>query len=192
MTRPETEREYWDKAALDDTIIFDDWLTHETQEAIYTFLKWNHGENVLELGCGTGRLLNYVARSLPNRKFHGIDISREMLRQASADAPENVKFSITDGLKAEIDTEFDTAFCVTVFQHLKPDAVQSWFNEVGRLLKPNGKFLFQFIEGDEHEPFSNHYQLTDIVIWLAYAGFVLEKKYNAIHESWTWVEAVKQ
>src|SRR5262245_28937645 len=37
---------------------------------------------VLELGCGTGRNLIAAARRYPQARFHGIDISREMLATA--------------------------------------------------------------------------------------------------------------
>lgn len=37
------------------------------------------GGSVLEIGCGTGRNLVKAARLYPQAKFHGIDISQEML-----------------------------------------------------------------------------------------------------------------
>jgi S-adenosylmethionine-diacylgycerolhomoserine-N-methlytransferase len=40
------------------------------------------GGHVLELGCGTGRNLVAAARRYPQARFHGIDISSEMLATA--------------------------------------------------------------------------------------------------------------
>ncbi len=40
------------------------------------------GGTVLEIGCGTGRNLVRAARRYPGARFHGIDISREMLAAA--------------------------------------------------------------------------------------------------------------
>jgi len=40
------------------------------------------GGMVLEIGCGTGRNLVHAARRYPQARFHGIDISREMLAAA--------------------------------------------------------------------------------------------------------------
>lgn len=40
--------------------------------------------NVLEIGCGTGRNLVRAAQLYPGRRFHGIDISDEMLKTACA------------------------------------------------------------------------------------------------------------
>ncbi|MBA4752379.1 MAG: class I SAM-dependent methyltransferase [Sphingopyxis sp.] len=42
------------------------------------------GGHVLEIGCGTGRNLIAAARCWPGAKFHGIDISEEMLKTARA------------------------------------------------------------------------------------------------------------
>lgn len=40
------------------------------------------GENVLEVGCGTGRNLIILAKKYPNANFFGLDASSEMLRTA--------------------------------------------------------------------------------------------------------------
>jgi S-adenosylmethionine-diacylgycerolhomoserine-N-methlytransferase len=40
------------------------------------------GSHVLELGCGTGRNLIAAARRYPGARFHGVDISGEMLATA--------------------------------------------------------------------------------------------------------------
>jgi len=50
------------------------------------------GENILEVGCGTGRNLIILAKKYPNANFFGLDASSEMLRtaQTKIDA-ENLK-----------------------------------------------------------------------------------------------------
>jgi len=42
------------------------------------------GDSVLEIGCGTGRNLIKAARAYPDARFHGLDVSREMLDTAGA------------------------------------------------------------------------------------------------------------
>ncbi|MEQ1943047.1 class I SAM-dependent methyltransferase [Mesorhizobium sp. VNQ89] len=41
------------------------------------------GGSVLELGCGTGRNLIQAAQAYPDARFHGLDISAEMLETAA-------------------------------------------------------------------------------------------------------------
>ena len=40
------------------------------------------GQSVLEVGCGTGRNLAWMARRYPEARFYGLDISRAMLETA--------------------------------------------------------------------------------------------------------------
>ena len=47
-------------------------------------LKPGPGDTVLEIGCGTGRNLIKAARTYPEARFFGLDVSREMLRAAAA------------------------------------------------------------------------------------------------------------
>ena len=43
-----------------------------------------HGDNVLEIGCGTGRNLVKLARAYPEARLFGLDVSQEMLATAAA------------------------------------------------------------------------------------------------------------
>lgn len=45
-------------------------------------LECRPGMAVLELGCGTGRNLELIARTWPGARLHGLDISGEMLKNA--------------------------------------------------------------------------------------------------------------
>lgn len=45
-------------------------------------MRVNEGDHVLEIGCGTGRNLDILARKYPDTKFYGLDASAEMLRNA--------------------------------------------------------------------------------------------------------------
>ena len=45
-------------------------------------MKISEGENVLEIGCGTGRNLAILARKFPDAKFFGLDASAAMLETA--------------------------------------------------------------------------------------------------------------
>jgi S-adenosylmethionine-diacylgycerolhomoserine-N-methlytransferase len=53
------------------------------------------GENVLEIGCGTGRNLAILAKRCPNTNFFGLDASAAMLDTASAKAAKSGITNIT-------------------------------------------------------------------------------------------------
>lgn len=65
------------------------------------------GGTVLELGCGTGRNLILAARKYPAARFHGIDISQEMLITARANvarAGQADRVTLAQGDASSVDT----------------------------------------------------------------------------------------
>jgi SAM-dependent methyltransferase len=103
--------------------------------------------NVLEIGCGTGRITRALA------KFFGhvwaVDISEEMVRQAREalrDFPNAHVFQNNgrDLAVFENPPRFDFAFSYIVFQHIPSrDVIESYMCEVHRLLRPGALFKFQ-------------------------------------------------
>jgi SAM-dependent methyltransferase len=105
---------------------------------------------VLEIGCGAGR----VTRALAGRfgEVYGVDISGEMIRQATAalaDRPNaHVRQNNGKDLAVLGDLVFDFAFSSIVFQHIPSrEIVENYVREVHRLLRPGGLFKFQ-VQGD--------------------------------------------
>lgn len=97
---------------------------------------------ILEIGCGTGRMTEFIAQSF--EEVVGVDISGEMIRQGKERLKDisNVKLIETDGSTFPLeDNYFDTAFSYIVFQHIKTkEMVESNFKEVYRVLKAWGLF----------------------------------------------------
>ena len=182
MNRQQFEREYWNKNALDpevDKKYISDLDTGECLEAIGKL----EGE-VLEIGCGVGRLMK--------RGYHGIDISENMIDIARERKSECI-FQVNNGQDIPYpDDYFNSVYSVLVFQHIPIANVYYYISEASRVLKDKGKFVFQFIEGDEDEPFSKHYNLSDIVEIMDYNDFVVKSvKKSLVHHMWTWVYAKK-
>ena len=89
---------------------------------------------ILDLACGTGRLLNFAT--------DGLDSSQAMLQQAQAKHP-RINFHQSSAL----DTPFpDDAFdAISSFHFLMHLDLQEWkllFEEVYRILRPGGQFIF--------------------------------------------------
>lgn len=97
--------------------------------------------NVLDLGCGTGRLLDRLATKFPNLRGTGLDLSPNMLRVARLSNRHRPRLIYVEG-KAELlpfgDGQFDAVFNTISFLHyLEPQQVIS---EVSRVLTPGGRF----------------------------------------------------
>ncbi|MBK9191974.1 MAG: class I SAM-dependent methyltransferase [Crocinitomicaceae bacterium] len=98
------------------------------------WLKSN--KNVLDLGCGTGRFLDLASQ--------GSDFSDEMLRIAGKKYPEKLlHHAAGSSIPAENDS-LDAVFSMHVFMHLSQSDIQDIVNEVYRVLKPGGTFIFDF------------------------------------------------
>lgn len=103
------------------------------------------GKVALEIGCGVGRVSEFIARDF--YKLVAVDISREMLKIGRVRVPaNNILWLCNDGvsLSPVEDRSVDLIFSLAVFQHI-PDAatVVDYFEEAARVLKPGGWFVFQ-------------------------------------------------
>ena len=107
--------------------------------------------NFLDLGCGTGWAVRYVAKMTNGRgNFVGIDISKGMITQSknNTNGLPNVYFyeASSDSLPLE-SNYFDTIICTNSFHHYsKPEAALS---EVNRVLKPSGRIYILDITADD-------------------------------------------
>lgn len=99
---------------------------------------------VLELGCGTGTNLNWLAHNLPESEFIGIDLAQIHISEAEKNKAElelqNVSFFQKDVLKISTETfgKFDYVIAHGLFSWV-PDLVREKILSLyGELLNPNG------------------------------------------------------
>lgn len=178
----EDMKNYWEYAAQDPKVDQRYIADVSTKKCLKELGKLKG--DVLEIGCGVGRLIQ--------DGWCGIDISPRMLEIAKKRQPKgNYKLTL-DGNIPYKDARFGTVYSMLVFQHLKPNEVFNYIKEAHRVLKDGGLLKFQFIVGDEREPFSNHYTKEEITNWCLAAGFkTVDYKQSDIHFQWTWCEARK-
>jgi len=105
---------------------------------------------VIEIGCGAGR----ITRALSSQfgEVHGVDVSGEMVAQASralGDRP-NAHVYQNNGKDLSVlpPGPYDFAFSMIVFQHIPSrEVIYSYVREIHRLLRPGALFKFQ-VQGD--------------------------------------------
>ncbi|HEY4766321.1 MAG TPA: class I SAM-dependent methyltransferase [Candidatus Sulfotelmatobacter sp.] len=97
---------------------------------------------VVDLGCGSGE--EVVPLRKRGARVIGIDISphliavgRERLRKYGVDAELRVGSAYETHL---LDESVDVVFCMSILHHLQLDRVK---NEIRRILKPHGLFIFK-------------------------------------------------
>jgi SAM-dependent methyltransferase len=147
----------WDKRARENVRFYIDTCHYESEEAFEKSGEWdleNHilggidldpRATVLEIGCGIGRLLKPLARRAAI--VIGVDISREMVRQAQARlaALANIRIHKTEGNLSMVESSsVDFCFSFVVFQHFPAkELVFAYFQEAACVLRPGGIFRFQ-------------------------------------------------
>jgi SAM-dependent methyltransferase len=105
---------------------------------------------VLELGCGAGRMTHSFARRF--KRVYALDISSEMLQRARKIHSDrsNILWLLNNGadLACVKSNSFDLVFSYLVLQHLPKEALTGrYLEEMLRVLRPGGAFLFQFNGG---------------------------------------------
>jgi len=103
-----------------------------------------HGDRVLDLGCGNGRLRTSLdARVIPGGNYYGLDISEELLRIARGKYPHDHFFHGDFACELPFGKEnFEVVTAIASFHHLLTRREQLRFlEEVRRVLKPGG-YLF--------------------------------------------------
>lgn len=105
------------------------------------------GCGLAELGCGAGRMTRAFARRF--RSVTAIDISEEMQARAKGYLKDsgNVRWVLTDGvsLSGVESGSMDFVFSYLVLQHYpSAELIAGSIQEMMRILRPEGAFLFQF------------------------------------------------
>ena len=118
-------------------------------------------QNILEIACGTGRVTrNIMNKMISNSKLVATDINPDMMALAKqrAHAP-NVTWLQADAQQLPFeDATFDCVICQFAIMFF-PDK-QKAFNEVFRVLKSGGQFLFSTWDKIENNATSHISHLT--------------------------------
>lgn len=102
------------------------------------------GDRILDLGCGNGRLWNFLRDQQID--YTGLDISEKLIDQAKQryqSSIDNPKFLVGDILKLPLaNQEFDLVFCIATLHHIPSQQLrQQVLGEINRVLKPGGLLI---------------------------------------------------
>ncbi|MFX1398651.1 MAG: class I SAM-dependent methyltransferase [Promethearchaeota archaeon] len=109
------------------------------------YLKPVDGENILDIGCGNALTTINIAKMIPNGRITGIEISKEMAKQARENLMEknvsNVKIIQMNALDLDFINEFDAVFSNSAIHWILDQ--QSIYNVLFKALKNNGRLIVQ-------------------------------------------------
>ncbi len=135
---------------------------------------------LLDLGCGTGRLLDFVKQAWPRLHTVGLDMSDAYIRHAKRHLRWCSRTTLIVG-KAEAiplpDSSQDAVTSIYLFHELPPKVRRTVLRECARVLKPGGRLilldslqrddlpdyegLLQLFPQNYHEPFYASYTKED-------------------------------
>jgi ubiquinone/menaquinone biosynthesis C-methylase UbiE len=106
------------------------------------------GMRLVDLGCGSGRLATALHNTI-DISYIGIDIIQSLLDYAKTKAP-NYSFILHRQLSIPQPTASADMMCAfSLFTHLLHAETYIYLEEAVRVLKPNGRVVFSFLEFSE-------------------------------------------
>ena len=114
--------------------------------------KLTAGIQMLDVGCGRGRIMNRLAELYPQSRFTGMDLSSEAglsaWQEASAKRLRNVEFIVADLSHFDDTAEIDAYDFVTTFDAVHDQAKPlNVLKGIHLTLRPDGVYLMQDIKG---------------------------------------------
>jgi len=99
----------------------------------------NKNDQLLDFGCGNGRLLEFIYGENLKVNYTGIDISKELIEIAKGHYG-NEKFSVIEkeGKTFFRKGQFDTIMSIAVFHHFTPNMAENALKEMRKILKKDG------------------------------------------------------
>jgi ubiquinone/menaquinone biosynthesis C-methylase UbiE len=128
-----------------DTFVFGG-KSRELRQRTVNLARIQPGEQVLDVGCGTGTLALEVQRRVGKAgRVAGIDPSAEQIARARAKAARrNMPIDFQIGVIEQLpfpDQMFDVVFSTLMMHHLPAPLKRQGLAEIARVLKPGGRLV---------------------------------------------------
>ena len=117
--------------------------------------RFASGIQMLDVGCGRGRIINRLAELYPKSRFTGMDLSSEAILSAWQDAADkrlrNIEFIVADLSKFDETAEAESFDLVATFDAIHDQAKPlNVLRGIRRTLRSDGIYLMQDIKGSSH------------------------------------------
>ena len=98
--------------------------------------------NILDFGCGCGRVIRHLHRQSQASQFIGTDIDHEAVSWCQENLPPNAFYTNDFQPPTRFaDGQFDFIYAVSVFSHLDEDMQFAWLHELKRITRVGGIIL---------------------------------------------------
>ena len=145
--------------------------------------------NILDFGCGVGRLLLHFNRVYKSNNYFACDIDDTSMNFIAKNYP-NVDSHTNNHvppLKYN-DSQFDMIYSLSIFSHINIKEQPLWLKELSRVTKPGG-YLFLTVEGLHA---LKHWLHLDLSLGLKDASDKLDKEGYIFSPYKNWNETIQQ
>ena len=99
-------------------------------------------EELLDVGCGTGPMIELLTREYPDKHYTGLDLTPKMIETAQAKNLAGATFLVGDSENLPFEEgSFDAVICANSFHHY-PNP-QKFFDGAAKVLKPGGVLILR-------------------------------------------------
>ncbi len=99
-------------------------------------------QDLLDVGCGTGPMIELLVKEFPDGNYTGIDLTPRMIEVAQAKKLPHTKFLVGDSENLPFkENTFDVVICTNSFHHY-PNP-QAFLDGVARVLKDGGRLVLR-------------------------------------------------
>ena len=135
-----------------DQTPYDEWLLNILN--VFKEYKIKKAAQVLDLGCGTGKMSRRLARE--GYQVTAVDNSMDMLEIAASEEDDHILYVLQDMVSLELPQQVDAAvsICDCMNYILEEDDLKEAFRRVKRFLKEDGVFIFDM---------NSHYKYKEIL-----------------------------
>ena len=125
-----------DEQALYKARNFHDYVT---QWSAALGLPLRSDTNVLDFGCGWGRVSRFFWHEVASDHIHGVDVDFDAVAVCrNLGVPGKYALVRPDGALPFADRSMDLAYAVSVFTHLALPSADHWMKELARVVRPGG------------------------------------------------------
>lgn len=180
MAESDVWNQRWNEFSSDyDAIFLGDPLYVDTIELIVELLGDANGQSLLELGCGTGNIIEAILAAYPEARVVGVDPSEGMRARCAEKFPGDDRVEVQGGDALHLslpEAHFDFIVSNYTLHHLPPEDREPCAREMARVLKPGGTLLYSDFFTSVDAPPEDPRRMRDIIqTMLAQALYSLER-----------------
>lgn len=106
------------------------------------------GQKILDIGCGWGHIANYISEKT-GAHVVGLSISEEQIKYINSTFDSSKVSVIKEDwrylIKPEYTEQFDCIYSIGMFEHVRYENYEEFFNVINCILKPEGRFVLHNI-----------------------------------------------